>query len=202
MLCATVSLLMLFVYPMWQINLYAPQYPDGVSMHIWINKIGGDSPGVLQNINILNHYVGMKYIEPESIPELRYFPYIVIGMALLALFAVAINRRKMYFAWGIIMVFLAAAGLYDFYLWEYDYGHNLSDTAPIKIPGASFQPPLIGKKLILNFVAESYPHIGGYFAGLSIVLAFAASWFKTKLIKNEKSPSSVAADVDTELVHA
>ena len=68
MLLGALSLLALFVWPMWKIVLYAPQYPKGVEMHIHINKIGGKEPGVLQKINILNHYVGMKYIEPESIP--------------------------------------------------------------------------------------------------------------------------------------
>jgi hypothetical protein len=70
--------------------------------------------------------------------------------------------------------------MYDFYLWEYDYGHNLSDTAPIKIPGASFQPPLFGRKDILNFIAFSLPHIAGYFVGASIALGFSAWWLKKK----------------------
>lgn len=44
MLLGIVSLMSLFVFPMWQIILYAPQYPDGVEMHIYIDKIGGSSP--------------------------------------------------------------------------------------------------------------------------------------------------------------
>ena len=175
------SLLMLFVFPMWKIVLYAPQYPDGVEMHIWINKIGGNSPGTLQNINILNHYVGMKYIEPDAIPELQYFQYIILGMVALGLIVGFINRKNIFLAWTVILVILCALGMYDFYLWEYDYGHNLSDTAPIKIPGASFQPPLIGKKEIINFTAVSLPHIAGYFVGLSMLLGFAAWWLKNKM---------------------
>lgn len=173
-------LLSLFVLPMWQITLIAPQYPDGVTMYIWINKISGDTPGTLQNINILNHYVGMKPIEPDSIPELVYFPYVVLGMAFLGLIAAAINRSWGYLSWVVLMVLIAGLGVYDFYLWEYDYGHNLSETAPIKIPGASFQPPLLGTKLILNFVAKSYPYWGGLLAGLSIVLIAGAWWLKKK----------------------
>ena len=183
MILAAVFLSMLFIFPMWQITLLAPQYPDGVTMYIWINKLGGDSPGTLQNINILNHYVGMKYIEPDSIPELKYFPKIIIAMIALAIGAAIVNKRWAYLAWAILFVVLAAAGVYDFYLWEYDYGHNLSDNAPIKIPGASFQPPLLGTKMILNFIAKSYPHTGGYFAGAAGVLAFIAWWLKGK-IKN------------------
>lgn len=187
MMLAALSLLMLFAFPMWKIVLYAPQYPDGVEMHIWINKISGNSPGTLQNVNILNHYVGMKYIEPDSIPELQYFQYIIMGMIALGLIVGLTNRKGLFLAWTILLVILCTLGLYDFYLWEYDYGHNLSDTAPIKIPGASFQPPLFGKKDILNFVAVSLPHIAGYFVGLSILLGFAAWWLKRKNTKNEKA---------------
>ena len=187
MATAALLLLTLFLFPMWRITLFAPQYPDGVTMFIHINKIGGETPSTIQNINILNHYVGMKYIEPNAIPELKYFPKIILGMVVLGLIAAAVNRRWMFWGWGVLMVLLAAAGLYDFYLWEYDYGHSLSDTAPIKIPGASFQPPLIGKKDILNFVAVSMPHTAGYFACLSILLAFIAGWVKGKVGLAQKS---------------
>ena len=182
MVLAALSLLTLFVFPMWKIVLYAPQYPDGVEMHIYINKIGGNSPGTLQNINILNHYVGMKYIEPDSIPELKYFQYVIMAMIGLGLLMALLNHKTGYLLWTILFVIICVLGMYDFYLWEYDYGHNLSDTAPIKIPGASFQPPLFGRKVIINFTAVSLPHIAGYFVGLSMLLGASAWWFKRKKI--------------------
>ena len=200
MVLGAMSLLTLFVFPMWRITLFAPQYPTGVTMLIHINKIGGETPSTIQNINILNHYVGMKFIEPDAIPELKYFPKIIIGMALLSLIAAAVNKPWMYYGWGVLMVVLAVAGLYDFYLWEYDYGHGLSETAPIKIEGASFQPPLLGKKDILNFVAVSMPHTAGYFAGLSILLAFVAGWLRTKFTKHEKTRPASAAPVSAAVV--
>ena len=180
MLLAALCLLALFVFPMWKIQLFAPQYPDGVEMHIWINKIGGSTPGTLQNINILNHYVGMQKIEPDSIPELKYFRYIVIGLVALGLISVAFNHKSAFLIWTVLLVALCALGVYDFYLWEYDYGHNLSDTAPIKIPGESFQPPLLGSKDIINFTAISLPHIGGYFVMMSIALGIVAWRLKSR----------------------
>lgn len=177
---AAVALLMLFVFPMWQITLIAPQYPHGVTMYIWINKITGSEPGTLQNINILNHYVGMKYIEPDSIPELKYFQYIIIFMVLLGAGLAWTGKRSLWIGWLVLLALLCAAGLYDFYLWEYDYGHNLSPTAPIKIPGMAYQPPLIGNKLLLNFLAKSWPYIGGWFIGVSFVLGGLAVWLQKK----------------------
>ncbi len=185
MIGAAVLLLTLFIFPLWQITLIAPQYPDGVVLKIWIDKIGGNEPGTLQNINILNHYVGMKPIEPESIPELSYLKYIVIVMATLGLLAAWINRKMVILGWAVLLLALGVLGMYDFYLWEYDYGHNLSDKAPIKIPGASFQPPLFGRKEILNFTAVSLPHIAGYFVLLALALGAAAWKFKTKKPQHE-----------------
>ena len=183
MILGALTLLSLFFFPIWKITLVAPQYPDGVTMHIYINKIGGATPGTLQNINILNHYIGMKKIVPESIPELKIFPIIVMGLIAFGLLAAFINKRQVYLAWAIVFIGLSIAGFYDFYLWEYDYGHTLDPAAPMKFPGASFQPPLFGSKDIINFTAHSYPHIGGYLAGISILLGLCAWWFK---IKNDK----------------
>ena len=171
----------LFVLPMWQITLTAPQYKEGVTMLIWIDKIGGKTPGTLQNVNILNHYIGMKKIEPESIPELRYLKYIVAALATSGVIIGFLQKKKLYLAWVILFVLLAALGIYDFYLWEYDYGHNLDPTAPIKIPGASFQPPLFGTKHIINFVATSLPATGGWLAVISLVLTTVAWKFQSPI---------------------
>ncbi len=180
---AVVCLLMLFMFPLWEITLIAPQYPDGIRMYIWINQITGDTPGTLQNINILNHYVGMKMIEPDSIPELVYFPWVVAGLAVFGLVAAVVNKPWFYFIFTLTFVVLGTLGIYDFYLWEYDYGHNLSETAPIKVPGQSYQPPLFGSKMLLNFNALSYPGKGGIFAGVAMLLSIIAFWIRKRFSK-------------------
>lgn len=172
---AVLLLSMLYFFPLWEVTLIAPQYPDGVTMYIWIYQITGDTPGTLQNINILNHYVGMKMIEPDSIPELTYFPYVVAGLMATGLISAFVNNPKIYLLWAIVFGVLAVLGIYDFYLWEYDYGHDLSPTAPIKVPGMSYQPPLFGEKYLLNFLAKSYPGVGGVAMGVSLFLVFLAT---------------------------
>jgi hypothetical protein len=150
-------------------------------MYIWINDITGDSPATLQNINILNHYIGMKYIVPEEIPEFTYFPYIIVGITVIGLILFFVNKAKGFLVWIILFLILAAAGIYDFYLWEYDYGHNLDPNAAINVPGMTYQPPLIGKKYLLNFLAISLPSTGGILQGVAILLASFAWWRKKKL---------------------
>lgn len=168
-------ILLLFLFPLWKVTLIAPQYPDGIGMYIWINKITGDTPSTLQNINILNHYVGMQKIEPDSIPELAYFPFITLGLGLLGFLAGFINKKWLYSIFAGLFLVLSVAGVYDFYRWEYDYGHNLSPHAPIKVPGMAYQPPVLGTKYLLNFKASSYPHAGGVFMGLSVMMSMAAA---------------------------
>lgn len=186
MIIASLLLFSLFIWPMWEIILLAPQYPDGVTMYIYINKIGGPEPGTLQNVNILNHYIGMKAINPDSIPELKYMPPIIAFMIAVGLLTALINNKFVYWAYAITFLILILVGLYDFYLWEYDYGHDLDPKAPMIFEGYSFQPPLIGTKKILNFTAISRPQVAGYLAGISLLLSFVAAYFKTKYSKTIK----------------
>ena len=176
----------LYFVPLWRITLEAPQYPSGISMYIWINQITGDTEFTIQNINILNHYVGMKYIEPDSIPELKYFPIVVAVLVLFGLVAAWSSSRILKLSWVIVLFICAGLGIYDFYLWEYDYGHNLSPTAPIKVPGMSYQPPLIGTKMLLNFKAMSYPHWGGLALAISMTIGLLSVWVGRKSKKVNK----------------
>lgn len=189
------SLLLLatFLFPIWSIGLEAPQYPGGIKMYIWINKISGDTPHTLQNVNILNHYVGMKPIEPESIPELSYFPYIIVFMTLFGIVASLTKKKKFVMTWLITLIVIGIAGMVDFYMWEYDYGHDLNPNAPIKVPGQSYQPPLIGSQYLLNFKATSLPHIGSYFIGAAFFL-MGTTYVMLPSEKNEK----IAAKSDNE----
>lgn len=174
MVLASLILALVFFSPIWRITLIAPQYPSGITMYIWINKITGETPGTLQNINILNHYVGMRFIEPDSIPELKYFQFVIGALILLGLVIAFLNKKGYYLAWVILLVVLGILAIYDFYLWEYDYGHNLSPEAPIKVPGMAYQPPLFGKKMLLNFEAYSFPYFGSLFIGISLILAMVS----------------------------
>lgn len=150
------ALLALFALPLWHVALLAPQYPEGLGFHIWVNRMTGD----LQSINGLNHYIGMQAIEPDSIPELRLMPWALGGLVAAGLVAAAWGRRAALTAWVALLGVGALAGLADFWKWGHDYGHNLDPTAAIKIPGMSYQPPVLGSKQLLNFHATSLPAAG------------------------------------------
>lgn len=171
---ASLILVLTFFFPLWYIDLEAPQYPEGIGLEIWINKITGQKPNDLENINGLNHYIGMKTIVPDAIPELKIIPFIIIFLIVFGLVSAFTGKRLLVYLWIVLFIALAAVGLYDFYMWEYDYGHNLNPHAAIKIPGMAYQPPLIGSKMLLNFNAISMPDISFYILVFAIVLAIIA----------------------------
>ncbi|MDO9262235.1 MAG: hypothetical protein Q7U08_09865 [Flavobacteriaceae bacterium] len=178
MILGSLLLLMLFVFPLWNITLEAPQYPEPLAMDIWINKVTDHNPNDIKNINLMNHYIGMRDV-PVEMKEFKIFPIVIIVMAALGVLIGIIGKRKLYLTWGILMIILGIIGMYDFYLWLYDYGHNLSPHAAIKIPGQGYTPPLFGSKSILNFNAISLPMAGAYFMIVGIALSFVA-FFQAK----------------------
>lgn len=185
MAVAALLLLALYYFPIWSIALEAPQYPEGIGLDIYINTIEGKQPQDLQNINGLNHYIGMKEIQPDSIPELKFMPPIIAFLIVTGLIIAIWGNRKWVLAWLVLFLLLAVVGLVDFYLWEYDYGHNLDPNAAIKVPGMTYQPPLIGSKALLNFNAISLPHTGFFFALASMVMAGLVWWRERKKENDE-----------------
>jgi len=184
--------------PLWEVRLVAPQYPEGLGMRIHANTVAGIKPNDLQSINGLNHYIGMKPIEPDAIPELRWMPWIVVGLTVFGLIAAGVGSRAMLMGWLAAFALLCAAGLWDFHHWEYDYGHNLDmANAIIVVPGMNYEPPLIGSKQLLNFRATSWPAPGAYLLGGAFALGLGALFVK----RERKRTSARAQQPATLLAH-
>ena len=155
---AALSMVVLLFVPIWRIDLRAPQYPEGLVMHIHIDHFSGD----VEKINGLNHYIGMAVIEDEMFPEFIYLPKLVIALAVLGLIAAVWGKRGALLGWIIALALFGLWALYDMYKWGYSYGHDLDPRAAIKVEGMAYQPPLIGHKQLLNFDAWSTPDMGGW----------------------------------------
>jgi copper chaperone NosL len=178
----SLSLIATFYLPVWFIFLIAPQYPEGLTMNIWLNKITGQ----VDIINGLNHYIGMKHIKAEMFPEFGYLVYIVGFFIALGLLVAIAGRRKLLFYYLILTVLGGIAAMVDFFKWGYDYGHNLDPKAAIQVPGLYYQPPLVGHKTLLNFDAYSYPDIGGWVVigvGILFFLVYFFELYRSKKIK-------------------
>lgn len=177
-----VFLTTLWMFPMWRIDLKAPQYPGGLTMTIWINDVKGD----VDVVNGLNHYIGMHSIHKQDFKEFVYLPATIIAFMILGIVVAVINKKIAYYLWTGIFAVIGLFSFYDFYKWEYDYGHNLDPHAPIQVPGMAYQPPLFGYKKMLNFEVLSQPHIAGWFyilAGVLLVSVSIFEWRKTAKVE-------------------
>lgn len=171
----------LFV-PLWKIDLEAPQYPEGLVLRLYADKIGGD----VEIINGLNHYIGMATLHTENFFEFQILPYIFGFFAFITLLLIFIARRKavlLFLIFYIVFIVLAAI---DFYRWNYEYGHNLDPNAAIVVPGMAYQPPLIGYKQLLNFGAFSIPDTGGWMLSFACLLLGIVVMKEYYFFKKEK----------------
>lgn len=186
-LCGVVLVAVLFV-PMWRIDLDAPQYPEGLMLLIYADKLGGN----VDIINGLNHYIGMKTLHTDDFAEFKLLPGVIIFFSLSFLIIGIIGKRKWMNILLILFICFGTIAMIDFWKWEYDYGHNLNPDAAIRIPGMAYQPPLIGFKQLLNFGAYSMPDIGGWiFVGAGAVLVFLV-FTEARRAKLARNRSAVA----------
>jgi copper chaperone NosL len=177
------SLLLLVTYfvPLWQILLWAPQYPEGLSMKIWMSKLSGN----VDIINGLNHYIGMKHISVEMFPEFKFLGLLVGFLIAVGLAAAAFGHPRILFFFTLLSYVYGVAALWDFWRWGYDYGHNLDPNAAIKVPDMSYQPPLIGYKNLLNFTSYSGPDTGAWLI-IGVCLLATVLWW-TEYFRNKKA---------------
>lgn len=196
MIIGSLLLLSLFKFPLWNIMLGAPQYPDPLGMNIHIDGIKGVSEFDLTNIDGLNHYIGMKVIpKPADMWEFSVFPKVIGGMAGLGVLIGLLGffgkvSYKWFIGWFILMTVLGVLGMYDFNQWLTAYGSDLDPHAIIKVVNPdgspmSYKPPLLGYQKMLNFDVTSLPHTGGYlmFVGMTLtIVAFFVGKKETKHI--------------------
>lgn len=164
--CGLTLLVVLYI-PIWRIELNAPQYPEGLMLLIYADKLGGS----VDIINGLNHYIGMKTLHEKDFAEFGVLPGIVIFFSTAFMLAGLIGKRKWMNGLLVLFILFGIIAMTDFWRWEYQYGHDLNPDAAIRIPGMAYQPPLIGFKQLLNFGAYSIPDSGGWiFVAVGAVL--------------------------------
>ena len=156
--------------PWWGLLLTAPQYPEGLQIIVYPDKLGPEDD--IYKMNILNHYIGMEEISEDGFPELQYITYIIWAMvALLVVVALVGNKKLAYLVFGLFIIG-AAVGVYDMYHWLQTFGTQLDPAAPITIQ--PFVPPIIGQNQLANFTTYSSFRVGFYFlaaSGLALALA-------------------------------
>ncbi len=199
-LISGVLLIFVLFVPLWQIQLSAPQYPEGLVLKMYPNKIAGN----VDIINGLNHYIGMKTLHTKDFIEFTLLPYIVGFFALVCFIVTLLKKKNGLTVLFTLFVIFGIIAMVDFWRWEYAYGHELNPEAPIQVPGMAYQPPLIGYKQLLNFGAYSVPDIGGLLfilVGLLLLIALLIPWYKKRksISRNQKDKATGIPIISTEI---
>lgn len=174
--------------PLWQMTMHAPQYPNGLVLTAY----GTDMKGDLEEINILNHYVGINEIDPGSVVELRLFPYamaLVVGLVLAA--AVAGNSRRVRIAVAAMLWALPIGMLADLQFWLYRYGHDLNADAPVRID--PFTPRVLGSTEIVQFHTQTMVQAGFWLMVAAALLVTVGPWLIRFLSESWKNTGTTAA---------
>lgn len=177
---------------LWTIEFFAPQYPKGLELHIYTYSISGGNDGVdLTEINTLNHYVGMRKLDPADFADLDFMPFAIGALVLLALRVAAIGDVRSMIDLAVLTGYFGVFGMARFAYMLYTYGHRLDPKAPIEMAG--FMPPVWGTRTIANFTVSSHPSVGtvliSVFGATVVLLAF---WHLVRGVRRpvEGSPSA------------
>lgn len=185
-LIAAALLVVAFFLPLWHMTLLAPQYPQDLNLTAYGTKMVGD----LQEINTLNHYAGVKQINPDDVVELALFPFLLFG--LVAFLVVAAFVRQRLIRWAAIAALWAfpLGFLIDLQYWLYNYGHDLNQDAPL-YPGP-FTPKVLGRTKVVNFHSETMVQVGFWVVIAAAMIVTFGPWvirFLRDSWQNTGSPS-------------
>jgi len=160
---ASVVLLPCIILPTWNITLAAPQYPDGLEITIYPNTVAGD----LREVNILNHYIGMREIAPDEFSEFRFIPFFILRFLALAMLAGVAGQMVVAVLGYIDFVIFGVVMLSTLQHWLSEFGQNLSPEAPLSLE--PFSAKFLGTTQIGQFSVASMPALG------AVLMAIAAS---------------------------
>jgi hypothetical protein len=167
-----------YFLPLWNLTMFAPQYPHGLRLDIYNHQmVGGNSGQDVREINVLNHYIGMHDLAEEDFDEFAWMPFALGAIGLLFLRAAVLGTVKEMLDATMVFAYVGLFSLWSFGYRMYQYGHNLAPTAPVKV--APFTPPVFGYQKIANFEVYSYPRTGTYvLLGVIVLLAwgFVVTW--------------------------
>jgi copper chaperone NosL len=157
-------------YPWWKMNFIAPQYPEGLNIIVFPDKLEGE----IDIVNGLNHYIGMSEFSEENFPELNYLKYLIGGLAALTTLTAILRKKAMLYALIGLFVIGGALGVWDINRWLRNFGTNLDPMAPIKVD--PFVPPILGENTLANFVTHSSLQPGTYFIIAAFILLLIPLW--------------------------
>ena len=142
--------------PLWTLEMVAPQYPAGLELRIYPYTVEGD----IQEVNTLNHYIGMAPIDRAALSDLDWLPFALGVAALLVLRVAAIGDLRALVDFVALFTYFGVFSFARFAYTLYVFGHNLKPEAPFQMP--PFTPVVIGTGKVANFTITSLPSTGAW----------------------------------------
>jgi hypothetical protein len=177
-LLAALLLLVSIFLPYWEMTLFAPQYPKGLTVQAFLNDIQGD----VSEIDGLNHYIGMRPLAEAASFEKSISVIGVTVLALLVLAAVFVHNR-----WAALLALPAllfpVIFLLDLQYWLANFGTNLDPTAALSSSVKPFVPKVLGVGMIAQFKTEARPAAGLWLAIIASGLILAGLYFHRRAYK-------------------
>ncbi|WP_019154057.1 hypothetical protein [Robertmurraya massiliosenegalensis] len=170
MVVSAILVILSLFFPWWRMEFFAPQYPEGLNIIVYPDHLEGE----LDQINGLNHYIGMAQFSEASFPELQYLPYVIGGLSVLVLLGAVLRKRGYLVSLIGLFIIGGAVGVWDLWSALKDYGTNLDPMAPIEME--PFVPPIIGENVIANFTTYSLLGIGTYLVIAAFILLLIPLW--------------------------
>jgi nitrous oxidase accessory protein len=132
--------------PLWSMTMRAPQYPKGLRLDAYGTRMVGD----LRELNILNHYIGMRPIEMPAL-ETALYPIGILSLVILCLLAPFHRYLRHLAIAGLALT--PVIMLADLQRWLYVFGHSLDPQAPIRLK--PFTPLVLGTSTMGNFQSSA-----------------------------------------------
>jgi hypothetical protein len=160
-----------YTQPLWVTRFKAPQYPQGLKLEVYLDKVTGD----VGEVNLLNHYVGMRPVEQMATFE-RAVAFVALALVcLLAVEAAAFRRTLPQILLVLPLVLFPVITVIDLYAWLWHAGHALDPSSPLGMTVKPFTPKLVGDQQVANFEVHSSLGLGLYLqAAAAFLLAGAA----------------------------
>ena len=178
LLLAALLLLASIFLPYWRMTLLAPQYPGGLHVSAFLDRLEGD----VREIDGLNHYIGMRPLAEAAELERSLSIAAVAVIALLLLAAVYIHNR--YAALLALPALAFPLGfLADLQYWLRDFGTNLDPKAPLSSAIDPFVPPVLGRGTVGQFATVAAPGTGLWLAFAASLLILVGLWLHRRAYK-------------------
>lgn len=175
---AAILLIISVFLPYWEMDLIAPQYPNGLHITAYVDRLTGD----LFEIDGLNHYIGMRPLEEAAQFEKSISIIGIVSVSLLILAAIFVHTK-----WVVLLVlpaiFMPIMFLIDLQWWLAKFGTDLDPAAPLSSAIDPFVPSVLGRGVIAQFESIASPGIGLYLAFLASILIIVGLYFHRKAYK-------------------